>query len=84
MWIQHPEPTGSGKQRPPQICNIKRDIPLMHKNVTHNRCYATYNGFCEAVLGFLRRDVPSRWSTLCDSVTDNFRIISPEDFRVLR
>ena len=56
----------------------------MHKNVTHNRCHATYNGFCAAVLGFLRRDVPSRWSTLCDSVTDNFRIISPEDFRVLR
>src|SRR4051794_3497509 len=27
MWIQHPEPTGSGEQRPPQICNIRRDIP---------------------------------------------------------
>jgi hypothetical protein len=27
-WIQHPEPTGSGEQRPTQICNIKRDIPL--------------------------------------------------------
>ncbi|MGF7210307.1 putative porin, partial [Skermanella aerolata] len=26
-WIQHPEPTGSGEQRPTQICNIKRDIP---------------------------------------------------------
>jgi hypothetical protein len=57
---------------------------LMHKTVTHNRCHATYNDFCEAVLGFLRRDVPSRWNTFCDNVTDNFRIISPEDFRVLR
>ena len=56
----------------------------MHKTVTHNRCYATYNGFCDAVLGFLRRDVPGRWSTLCDSVTDNVRVISPGDFRVLR
>src|SRR3954447_18101439 len=27
MVIQHPEPTGSGEQRPPQICNIRRDIP---------------------------------------------------------
>src|SRR3954449_1162411 len=26
-WIQHPEPTGSGEQRPTQFCNIKRDIP---------------------------------------------------------
>ena len=25
---RHPEPTGSGEQRPTQICNIKRDIPL--------------------------------------------------------
>ena len=68
----------------PHLNPIERLWGLMHKNVTHNRCYATYNGFCEAVLGFLRRDVPTRWSTLCDSVTDNFRIISPEDFRVLR
>jgi hypothetical protein len=29
-WIQHPEPTGSGEQRPPQICNIRRDIPQPH------------------------------------------------------
>jgi transposase len=68
----------------PHLNPIKRLWGLMHKNVTHNRCHTTYNGFCEAVLGFLRRDVPSRWSTLCDSVTDNFRIISPRDFRVLR
>jgi transposase len=68
----------------PHLNPIERLWGLMHKNVTHNRCHATYNGFCEAVLGFLRRDVPNRWNTFCDSVTDNFRIISPEDFRVLR
>ena len=68
----------------PHLNPIERLWGLMHKNVTHNRCYATYNEFCDAVLGFLRCDVPSRWSTLCDSVTDNFRIISPGDFRVLR
>src|SRR5918998_3474123 len=68
----------------PHLNPIERLWGLMHKTVTHNRCYATYNGFCEAVLGFLRRDVPNRWNTFCDSVTDNFRIISPGDFRVLR
>src|SRR3954449_1935408 len=67
----------------PHLNPIERLWGLMHKTVTHNRCYATYNGFCQAVLGFLRRDVPNRWNTLCDSVTDNFRIISPEGFRVL-
>ena len=45
---------------------------------------ALCNEFCDTVLGFLRSDVLNRWSTLCDSVTDNFRIISPGNFRVLR
>jgi hypothetical protein len=33
---------------------------------------------------FLTRDVPQNWGTLCDSVTDNFRVIDPTDFRILR
>jgi len=36
------------------------------------------------VLGFLRDSVPRKWRTLCDSVTDNFRIITPQDFRIIR
>jgi hypothetical protein len=27
--------------------------------------------------------VPTNWHRYCDQVTDNFRIISPNDFRVL-
>jgi hypothetical protein len=27
--------------------------------------------------------VPRKWATYCDQVTDNFRIISAKDFRVL-
>jgi hypothetical protein len=27
--------------------------------------------------------VPRKWDTYCDSVSDNFRVIYPEDFRVL-
>ena len=56
---------------------------LMHKTVTHNKCYAKYNDFCGAMLGFLREDVPRDWDILCDNVSDNFRVISPRDFRVL-
>jgi len=68
----------------PHLNPIERLWGLMHRNVTHNRCHATYNAFAQAVLGFLREDVPKKWHTLCDSVSDNFRIISPGDFRVLR
>jgi hypothetical protein len=32
---------------------------------------------------FLREEVPRDWAEFCDSVTDNFRVINPKDFRVL-
>jgi hypothetical protein len=42
----------------PHLDPIERLWGLMHKNVTHNRCYATYNDFCRSVLQFLRQRVP--------------------------
>ena len=68
----------------PHLDPIERLWGLMHKNVTHNQCYATYNDFCNAVLHFLRKEVPKNWAKFCDSVTDNFRVIDPADFRVLK
>src|SRR5262245_31996896 len=57
---------------------------LMHRHVTHNRGYATYNEFCRSVLHFPLEEVPKNWAVFCDSVTDNFRVINPADFRVLK
>ena len=68
----------------PHLNPIERLWGLMHRNITHNRCYATFNEFCDAMLGFLKEDVPKNWGVLCDDVSDNFRIISPSDFWVLR
>jgi hypothetical protein len=34
--------------------------------------------------GSLREDVPKNWATFCDAVTDNFRIINPVDYRILK
>ena len=34
-------------------------------------------------VGFLREEVPKNWLKYADSVTDNFRVINPKDFRVL-
>ena len=67
----------------PHLNPIERLWQLMHANVTDNRCYATFNDFCNAVLGFLNENVPRHWSTLCDEVSDNFRGISPKGFRIL-
>ena len=57
----------------PHLDPIERLWGLMHRRVTHNRCYATYNDFCRSVLHFLREQVSKNWAVFCDSVTDNFR-----------
>src|SRR5215204_6564181 len=67
----------------PHLNPIERLWGLMHRNVTHNKCYATCAQFADATLGFLREKVPRNWPDLCDSVTDNFRVINPKDFRVM-
>jgi transposase len=68
----------------PHLNPIERLWGLMHRNVTHNKCYATCAQFADATLGFLREKVPRNWADLCDSVTDNFRVINPKEFRVMR
>jgi hypothetical protein len=54
-----------------------------HRNVTHNKAYETCAQFADAALNFLREKVPRNWAEFCDSVTDNFRIINPKDFRMV-
>ena len=67
----------------PHLNPIERLWGAMHKHLTHNKCYASSREFAGAVLTFLREEVPQNWLELCDSVTDNFRVRDPEDFRVL-
>ncbi|MGO9421041.1 MAG: IS630 family transposase, partial [Roseiarcus sp.] len=67
----------------PHLNPIERLWGVMHKNITHNRCYATYKDFAEATLGFLRQDAPKRWREFRSAVTDNFRIINPRESRVV-
>jgi transposase len=67
----------------PHLDPIERLWGLMHKHITHNRCHKTFADFSEAILTFLREEVPRNWHAYCDSVSDNFRVISPKDFRIL-
>ena len=68
----------------PHLNPIERLWGLMHRNVTHNRCYATLSAFRAAATGFLTQAVPRNWAEYRDSVSDNFRVINPADFRLLR
>ena len=67
----------------PHLNPIERLWGLMHRHLTHNRTYATYREFAEVTLDFLRNKVPKYWPDFCDSVSDNFRVINPKNFRVL-
>jgi transposase len=67
----------------PHLNPIERLWGVMHRNITHNKCYENCAEFAAATLDFLRDKVPKNWAQICDSVTDNFRVISPKDFRVL-
>jgi transposase len=68
----------------PHLNPIERLWGLMHRNVTHNKTYETCAQFADAALDFLREKVPRNWDDFCDSVSDNFRVINPKDFRVVR
>jgi transposase len=67
----------------PHLNPIERLWGLMHRNITHNKCYKSFRDFCDAMLGFLRDEVPKNWHALCDEVSDNFRVINPKDYRIL-
>jgi transposase len=67
----------------PHLNPIERLWGLMHRNVTHNRCHPTVRDFAAEIFTFLRDTVPKNWESFCESVSDNFRVINPADFRVL-
>ena len=67
----------------PHLNPIERLWGVMHKWVTHNRHYATFNQFTEAILGFFRQTLPANWKDFRDTVSDNFRVVSLKEYRVI-
>jgi transposase len=67
----------------PHLNPIERLWGLMHRHITHNKCYVSFKDFSIAMLSFLRHDVPGNWENWCDEVSDNFRIINPTKYRIL-
>lgn len=67
----------------PHLNPIERLWGVMHKHVTHNRCYASQREFGKAVLTFLSDTVPRNFRRFRDRITDNFKIIDAAEFRVL-
>jgi hypothetical protein len=55
----------------------------MHRNITHNKTYATCAQFAEVTLEFLREKVPRNWPKFSCAITDNFKVIDPKKFRIM-
>jgi len=55
----------------------------MHKYAAHNKHHTTSREFAGEVFAFQRKKVPRNWGVPRDTVMDNFRVINPENFRVL-
>jgi transposase len=68
----------------PHLNPIERLWAVMHRHVTHNRYYKTQKQFADAILKFFTETIPKDWVEFCDQVTDNFRIISNHELRVLK
>ena len=86
QWLARPECRIRLIQLPPycpHLNPIERLWAVLHAHVTHNRFYPTQKQFAEAILSFFRKTIPKNWHQFRDQVTDNFRIITHQNFRVL-
>jgi transposase len=68
----------------PHLNRIKRLWAVLHQYFTHNRYYPSQKQFADAILAFMRETIPQEWTKLRDKVSDNFRVITHENFRVLK
>lgn len=68
----------------PQLDPIERLWDVLHQYVTPNRYYPTQKHFANAVLIFLYEIIPQEWHKFCVKVLDNFRVITHQDFWVLK
>ena len=87
QWLSRPECRIHLIQLPaycPHLNPIERLWAVLHAHVTHNQFYPTQKQFADAILRFLRETIPKNWHGFRDKVTDNFRIISHQNFRVLQ
>lgn len=67
----------------PHLNPIERLWGVMHKCVTHNRYYATYDQFTEAIFTFFRKTLPEKCSEFSATITDNFRVLLHEEYKLI-
>ena len=66
----------------PHLNSIERLWGVMHKWVTHNKCYESFEAFRDRIRQFLNEDVPQRWDEIKSTVTDNYKVITHDGFQL--
>ena len=67
----------------PHLNPIARLWAVLHQYVTHNRSYPNQKQFADAILAFMRVTIPKEWQKFRGKLSDNFRVVTHEKFRVL-
>tara|TARA_B100000767_G_scaffold164338_1_gene154052 strand:- start:267 stop:473 length:207 start_codon:yes stop_codon:yes gene_type:complete len=61
--------------------------PSYHAESTKTICatkpYAIFNQFSEAISGFFLKTLLEKWQEFTNTITDNFRIISFNEYKVI-
>jgi len=55
---------------------------VMHRHVTRNRFHADLRQFTEAIFRFFDGTLPREWEAIAESVTDSFRVITHDGYRM--
>lgn len=67
----------------PHLNPIERLWHILHKTVTRNRHYPTFNAFSDAIMTFCRNTVLQDWHHIKSYVTDTFTIKSTRKLRFI-
>ena len=55
----------------------------MHEWVTQNKYYDTFEAFTGTIFEFFEEILPENWETFRDSITDNFWVISTNQYKII-
>ena len=67
----------------PHLNPIERLWRVMHRYVTHNRFYPDFRQLAEAIMDFFNKTLPRKWEEIAETVTDNFRVITHDEYRLI-
>ncbi len=87
QWLKEPERRIRLHFLPayaPHLNSIEMLWGVMHEHVTHNRHYAKFDDFTEAILKFFRETLPKKGRNFRERVADNFRVISHKNHQIVQ